>query len=322
MKPLKLMFAIVSCAVPAALFAAGALESMPQMRGTAPKESVKFQFEVASIKPMEGTGRGSGPRGGPGTSDPENFTFSGQLLSLLRFAYGVDLDQISGPNWLASERFVVSAKIPPGAPPEQMSSMLQNLLEQRFHMSLHRVPKDFPAYELVIANGGSKLKETAFPDLGPGTGRLSDPSALRGIGNDKDGFPLLAPGMRSLGSMRDGVMHWSFRAFTIPELVTQVSADVATESGKNPLTGGTMYTLGRVVDHTGLTGKYDFTLAYTSSRIGFGAANSPPPVGQDPTGRPDLFEAIEKQLGLKLQKTVARLDVLVIDHIDKVPEEN
>jgi uncharacterized protein (TIGR03435 family) len=321
MKPVKLMFAIVSCAVPAVLL--GQTPAAPGGCGAAPKQAVKFEFEVASIKPMEGTGRGGGVRGGPGTSDPENFNFSGQLLMLLRFAYGVDFDQISGPNWLASERYVVSAKIPQGSKPEQTCAMLQNLLEQRFHMSLRRVPKEVPAYELVVANGGPKLKETAYPDLGPGTGRLSDPSALRGNGLDKDGFPNLTAGMRSLGSMRDGVMHWSYRAYTIPELVTNLLyGEVATEAGQNPLTGGTMYTLGRVVDHTGLTGKYDFTLAYTSSRMGFGAANSPAPVGQDPTGRPDLFEAIEKQLGLKLQKTVARLDVLVIDHIDKVPEEN
>jgi uncharacterized protein (TIGR03435 family) len=64
----------------------------------------------------------------------------------------------------------------------------------------------------------------------------------------------------------------------------------------------------RVIDKTGLTGRYDFTLEYAG-------------LGDDATG-PNVFSAIEKQLGLKLDKSRAPLDVIVIDHIDKVPVEN
>ncbi len=76
--------------------------------------------------------------------------------------------------------------------------------------------------------------------------------------------------------------------------------------------------MGRITDRTGLTGRYDFTLEYASAQ-GFGGALRAPVGDQDPG--PDLFEALEKQLGLKLEKTKAPLDVLVIDHVEK-PDEN
>ncbi len=68
-----------------------------------------------------------------------------------------------------------------------------------------------------------------------------------------------------------------------------------------------------VVDHTGLTGAYDVKLA-------FGAGASRGDDANDPA--PDIFNAFEKQLGLKFQKTKAPLDVIVVDRIDKTPTDN
>jgi uncharacterized protein (TIGR03435 family) len=81
--------------------------------------------------------------------------------------------------------------------------------------------------------------------------------------------------------------------------------------------------LGRtVVDKTGLTANYDFTLEWTPE----GAAA--PPAGGSPSGAappdqpgPDIFTAVQEQLGLKLESTKGPLDVVVIDHIEK-PSEN
>lgn len=73
------------------------------------------------------------------------------------------------------------------------------------------------------------------------------------------------------------------------------------------------------MDKTGLTGAYDFTLEFAQSGL----------AGRGPTGAdaasdpaPDLFNALEKQLGLKLEKSKVPLDVIVIDHMDKEPTEN
>jgi uncharacterized protein (TIGR03435 family) len=74
-----------------------------------------------------------------------------------------------------------------------------------------------------------------------------------------------------------------------------------------------------VVDQTGLAGKYDFTLAFTpdpGQMAGFGGPR-PPAAVDDPDAAPDLFTAMQQQLGLKLSSTKAPADVLVIDHVDK-----
>lgn len=77
-----------------------------------------------------------------------------------------------------------------------------------------------------------------------------------------------------------------------------------------------------VVDQTGLTEKYDFILKWTPDQgqlLGFGG---PPPPPANPTDAPpDLFTAVQQQLGLKLDSTKAPVDVLVIDRVER-PSDN
>jgi uncharacterized protein (TIGR03435 family) len=73
-----------------------------------------------------------------------------------------------------------------------------------------------------------------------------------------------------------------------------------------------------VLDQTGLKEKYDFILKFTPQQgqmTGLGGA--PPPPADDLNAPPDLFTAIQQQLGLKLDSTRAPADVLVIDKIEK-----
>jgi uncharacterized protein (TIGR03435 family) len=77
--------------------------------------------------------------------------------------------------------------------------------------------------------------------------------------------------------------------------------------------------LGRpVTDATGLKGKYDFTLSWAVGSIG-GAA---PASSAEPDNGPTLLQAIQSQLGLKLEQKKIPVDFLVVDHIEKVPTEN
>ena len=72
-----------------------------------------------------------------------------------------------------------------------------------------------------------------------------------------------------------------------------------------------------VVDKTGLNGSYDLKLRWTP-------ANAPPPMlngAPDPNAPPDLFTAIQEQLGLKLESAKGPVQVLVVDHIER-PTEN
>jgi len=92
------------------------------------------------------------PRGGPGTPDPAQITWRYATLSnLLIAAYNVKAYQISGPEWLATQRYDVMAKVPAGATKEQVSMMWQNLLIERFGVALHRESREFHVEELVIA---------------------------------------------------------------------------------------------------------------------------------------------------------------------------
>jgi len=78
---------------------------------------------------------------------------------------------------------------------------------------------------------------------------------------------------------------------------------------------------GRVADESGLKGKYDYNLEFGGGGLIGSALPSPAPDGPTDSGS-DLFTALEKQLGLKLEKTKTPLDVVVIDSIEKLPAGN
>lgn len=122
-------------------------------------------FEVASVKPAAPPPRQTGIRrvanhGGPGTDDPGQITYSNvSLKNLIVDAYGVKLYQVSGPDWLETERFDIVAKVPPGSSREQVKLMLRNLLAERFKLKLHRGQKEVPdASYTLVAGKALKIK--------------------------------------------------------------------------------------------------------------------------------------------------------------------
>jgi len=123
-------------------------------------------FEVASVKqsppvPPAGGVYFGPPRGGPGTPDPEQITWTYALMkTVLMTAYDVKNYQINGPAWLDSERYDIAVKIAPGATKEQVGVMWQNLLAERFGLKVHHESKEFQVSELVVGKDGAKLKPT------------------------------------------------------------------------------------------------------------------------------------------------------------------
>jgi uncharacterized protein (TIGR03435 family) len=81
------------------------------------------------------------------------------------------------------------------------------------------------------------------------------------------------------------------------------------------------FAVGKVIDKTGLDGRYDFTFEFAGFPYAGGAYPPPLAEGESDTA-PTLFAALEQQLGLELEKSKAKLDVLVVDRVDKVPTEN
>src|SRR5215471_3615976 len=132
----------------------------------------KLEFEVASIKPSGLPGRGVirlGRQSGPGSGNPGRVTYAfSTIRDLIVDAYGVKPSQVSGgPKWLDSERFDIVAKAPEGATKEKVKVMLQNLLTERFKLTLHRETKELPIYALVVGAKGPKLKDSTVTDTPP-----------------------------------------------------------------------------------------------------------------------------------------------------------
>ena len=72
-------------------------------------------------------------------------------------AYSMTEYQVFGPAWINSERYDISASLAPGDPPDNVWPAFRILLDERFHLTLHREEKVMPVYALVIASGGPKL---------------------------------------------------------------------------------------------------------------------------------------------------------------------
>jgi uncharacterized protein (TIGR03435 family) len=291
--------------------------SMADMRTTALAVAIYCiaahaqDFTAASVKPAEPLLPGADVtmRGGPGTDDPGRITYPHvSLFMLLMRAYNVAEDQISCKDWhLATQWYYVTATMPPKTSPAQFRVMLQRLLAKRFHLTLHREKKKAPGYDLVVASGGLKIK----------------PSPPEGAKLEVSGFPTLLPEASSASTLISPTSSTltvrSTNRMTLAQLADGLGRKLMINTGAyGPLgdTPGDMELAPRVVDKTGLTGKYDFTLEY-GLPTGVVGVKDPVP------GGPTLFAALENQLGLKLVESKAvPLVVLVVDHWDKVPTEN
>ena len=136
----------------------------------------KREFAAASVKPSQ-----AGRAGGEGSEEkltisPASVTLrSATLRSCLRWAYGVRESQISGPGWLATQRFDIAAKSQAPASVNEMKQMMQTLLADRFQLRLHREQKEQPVYSMLLVGKNSKLRPAA---VDADTGMVPDGGSL------------------------------------------------------------------------------------------------------------------------------------------------
>lgn len=265
------------------------------------------EIEVATIKPSAPGDRGM-------------FRFSGvefnmqglNLKTLIYFAWDLDFGDdevlVGAPKWIDSDRFDIVAKLNTGTDPgaaqgppllddDQIRALLRGLLVDRFEIKSHFENRPITAFKMVAADPKlTKADPTSHTRCGSGPGpggkdpRLANPALDRLVvcqnmtmAQIADEFEEIAPG----------------------------------------------YIYGAVRDATGIKGSWDFRLAFSSSWVanaGAGGGMVPPSgSGQpaaDPNGAVSFFDAVNRQLGLKLEKEKRSLPVLVIDHIDETPTEN
>lgn len=257
------------------------------------------------------------------------------LPDLIRIAYDVKAYQISGPDWMATQRFDITATLPEGATRDQVNGMLRALLAERFKLTEHREQKERPIYALVVGKDGSKLKPSA-PDVevpkaadadttpkqpAPGEIVLNGQTVTQtkdGRGATVTGGPT-GPVKVSIGPAGE---HVEASKITLPAF-----ADVLSSMVDRP-----------VVDMTGLAGTYQLTIDIpmedlramamkAAAAAGIALPAAPPAGGgdgrglaaaADPGGGGSIFKSVE-QLGLKLEPRRSPVEVIVIDHVEKVP---
>lgn len=243
--------------------------------------------------------------GGPGSSDPGRIHYPiVSLKELLRRAYE-SYFEIKGPGWLDSEVVAVDATMPPDTTKEQFREMLGNLIIDRFKLKYHVETKEIAGYSLVVAKGGLKIKEsleTPAPQEPPDDTPAAAPRP-RVMG--PDGFPVPPPGPAMMFSTIGGERaRMVFQKQTIDKLVQNLGTMLKT----------------RVTDETGLKAKYDFKLDF-AGHLGPGGAE-PAPLSADAPAGPDIFSALQSQLGLKLEPKKVTVELFVVDHMEKTPAEN
>jgi uncharacterized protein (TIGR03435 family) len=286
------------------------LLNIPQVRAQATQTSAAppaASFEVASILPNHSAEMKAGIMFQPG-----RFTATAvPVKRLIAMAYEVkDFQVTGGPSWINSERYDIKAKEPDsvagqveGLPFGQrgglLRSMVQSLLSDRFKLKLSRETKELPVYALMVAKNGPKLI-AAKPDDNSFHG-IKGPREIKNPG-----------GYGQMGLMRMGGGELEGHGTPVSSLAYMLSEQLSRT----------------VLDRTGLTGNYDFTLKWAPEpgeemMLRGPEGGNPGPESAPPpeTSGPSIFTAIQEQLGLKLESTKGPVEVLVIEHIEK-PTEN
>ncbi|MGA3328393.1 MAG: TIGR03435 family protein [Terriglobia bacterium] len=306
-----------------------------------------LSFEVATVKPSppldmaklrEQVQAGKMPRLGPHVSASQAEYIYMPLKDLIANAYQMKTYQINGPAWLATERFDIVAKMPDGASKDDAPKMLEALLEERFKLAAHRDNQEQPVLALVVGKDGPKLKEspaTTQPidenaPLKPGETKLDTPDGPVRISRNADGSNTINMGTKG----------------TITQRMDAEAQTISLESSKVTMAGfADMLTRilqmggGRqVVDMTDLKGNYQVAVDISLADImamarsqgmnvpmppasGGTAGASPAAAASDPGGGSTVFASVKK-LGLKLEPRKAKVEQLVIDHVEKTPTEN
>ena len=238
-------------------------------------------FEAASIKKHASGTMSGGIRNLP---DGTVIMVNVPVSSAIGSAYPTLHSQVVGlPAWASTERYDITVKPAAGSTREQRTLMWRAMFAERMRLKAHYETRDMPAYALVPMHDDKRFG----PQLkGPITDCLTNAP--------RPATAAEAPLRRCSSPFESGKLA------SDGMLLSTLALTLSGQAGRP------------VVDQTGLPGLYAFTLTYTPSFGGGGDAS---------VDAPSLFTAVEEQLGLKLRPTLAPMQVVVIDQIDR-PTEN
>jgi len=252
------------------------------------------QFDAASIKPASPSADKTLIQITPDGASIHNAT----LHMILETALGVDDKHLIGaPAWSSTSRYDIEAKVAPEDASKldklkgnERNAMLIPVLTERCNLKYHLETRELPVYALLLAKGGPKLIR-GEPDPPAG----SKPYAGEPQNPAKEHFKV----MTVMGRIEADSIPMSILA----DQLTRLNA------------------VGRpVVDKTGISGNYNFTLRWTADTLPFPLLHDPDGLSaataKDENTPSSLFTAIKEQLGLKLEPQRDRSDVIVVDYIE------
>jgi uncharacterized protein (TIGR03435 family) len=224
---------------------------------------------------------------------------NGTMVDLIRLAYGVDDDKIlGGPNWLELDRFDVIAKMPADTGAETQKQMLQALLEDRFKLQIHKEGRPLPTYVLTAGKKPQLKDGDATGETGCNPQSAAGPAPEGGrrimMGNPDGTSTTLITGPGA-------TLRYVCRNVTMAAFAAGLRGMLGTSLGTNP-----------VLDETGLNGRWNFEVKWSLPILG----------PADQAERITVFDALEKQLGLKLEQRPNPTPVLVVDKVNRTPTEN
>ncbi len=278
-----------------------------------------MSFAVASIHQSQ---MGSRTRPNfPNTNDDsyisgpnDSYIADSNLVGYIEFAYKLQLsaDQSRAmvakvPGWVSTDMYVIRAKAEGNATKDQMRLMVQSLLANRFKLAVHIEKKEAPVIALTLITPGKLGPKLRPHDEGPPCD--PPPAADGSTAHNVNVFPpacdiysmKITPAQTFMEGSRNTTMSLLAGFFNKPNIAISLG-----HGFDRP-----------VVDQTGLSGMYDFTLEWSPADAITGANGRVFPSDAGP----HIQEAMKQQLGMKLVPAKALLDFLVVDHIER-PSEN
>ena len=263
-----------------------------------------LRFEVASIRPTPDDNAGSriGLRVTGSLAQYSGLT----LKDYIGEAYSLDPPQVIAPDWANGQRYEISASIPAGATREQVPAMLQVLLAERFQLKVHKESRPFPVYALVVSKSGLTIKGTPV-----------DPNAPPLVATEAVGA---ASNSGLVISMRGGTFAMADGKFEITQLKMEDLALALTRFSDR-----------KTIDATGLTDRFDMTLAltpedfnlvYLRGLVNNGYTRSPQALRTLDGSPANILGRYLEKFGLALEERRAPLEVVVVDSASKAPTEN